>query len=209
VATGTLCAMTARRCVFAESKSLHEMRPLFVIDDIRSPRRTFLFTMAGVRIEATRHAWMAPITWLVFGLLIAALDGDRGSVVSVVAKAAVYAAALYLANVLHSIGHIVGGRIVGAPMDILLLTSTRDVTLYLTDPSTYPVGVRVGRSLSGPAANIVVALLCFSMTAPLRAAWLESVAVVNLAVGLWTLCPIPTMDGWVIWRSLFRGRSRE
>lgn len=185
------------------------MRPLFVIDDIRSPRRTFLFTMAGVRIEATRHAWMAPITWLVFGLLIAALDGDRGSVVSVVAKAAVYAAALYLANVLHSIGHIVGGRIVGAPMDILLLTSTRDVTLYLTDPSTYPVGVRVGRSLSGPAANIVVALLCFSLTAPLRAAWLESVAVVNLAVGLWTLCPIPTMDGWVIWRSLFRGRSRE
>jgi Zn-dependent protease len=165
--------------------------------------------MAGVRIEATRHARMAPITWLVFGLLIAALDGDSGSAVSIALKAAVYAAALYLANVLHSLGHIVAGRIVGAPMDILLLTSTRDVTLYLADPSTYPVGVRARRSLGGPAANVVVALLCFSMTAPLKAPWLESFAVVNLAVGLWTLCPIPTMDGWVIWRGLFRGRSRE
>jgi len=185
------------------------MRPLFVIEDIRSPGRTFLFTMTGVRVEATRYAWMAPINWLVFGMLIAALDGDRGSVVSTAAEAAVYAAALYSANVFHSLGHIVGGKIAGAPMDILLLTSTRDVTLYQTDPSTCPVGVRVGRSLSGPAANIMVALLCFSMTALLSSAWLERVALVNLAVGLWTLCPIPTMDGWVIWRGLFRGRPGE
>jgi Zn-dependent protease len=185
------------------------MRPLFVVDDIRSPGRTFLFTVARVRIEATRHAWMAPITWLVFGLLIAVLDGDNGSAVSIVAKAAVFAAALYSANVLHSVGHILAGRMVGAPMDILLLTSTRDVTLYLTDPSTYPVGVRVGRSLGGPAANMVVALLCFSLTATLRAPWLESLAAVNLAIGLWTLCPIPTMDGWVIWRGLFRIRRTD
>ena len=182
------------------------MKPLFVFDDIRSPRRTFLFTIAGVRIEATRHAWMAPMTWLLFGLLIAALKADSGSVV---ATAAVYAAALYSTNVLHSLGHIVAGRIVGTPMHILLLTSTRDVTLYPTVPSNYPVGVRVGRSLGGPATNIGVALLCFNLAAPLRAPWLESFAIVNLAVGLWTLCPIPTMDGWVIWRGLFRGRSRE
>jgi Zn-dependent protease len=185
------------------------MKPLFVFDDIRSPRRTFLFTIAGVRIEATRHAWMAPMTWLLFGLLIAALEADSGSVVSVVTKAAVYATALYSTNVLHSLGHIVAGRIVGTPMHILLLTSTRDVTLYPTVPPNSPVGVRVGRSLGGPAANIGVALLCFNMAAPLSAPWLESFAIVNLAVGLWTLCPIPTMDGWVIWRGLFRGRSRE
>ena len=148
------------------------------------------------------------MTWLLFGLLIAALEFDSGPVVSIVAKAAVYALALYLTNVLHSLGHIVAGRIAGAPMHILLLTSTRDVTLYPADPSSYPVGVRVGRSLGGPAANIGVALLCFTMAAPLRAPWLESFAIVNLAVGVWTLCPIPTMDGWVIWRGLFRGRPR-
>ena len=185
------------------------MKPLFVFDDIRSPRRTFLFTIVGVRIEATRHAWMAPMTWLLFGLLIAALEADSGSVVSVVAKAAVYASALYSTNVLHSLGHIVAGRIVGAPMHILLLTSTRDVTLYPADPSSCPVGVRMGRSLGGPAVNIGVGLLCFAMAAPLSAPWLESFAIVNLAVGLWTLCPIPTMDGWVIWGGLFRGRSKE
>ena len=185
------------------------MKPLFVFDDIRSPRRTFLFTIAGVRVEATRHAWMAPMTWLLFGLLIAALEAVSGSVVSVLTRAAVFATALYSTNVLHSLGHIVAGRMVGAPMHILLLTSTRDVTLYAPDRSNHPVGVRVGRSLGGLAANIAVALLCFNTAAPLRAPWLESFAIVNLAVGLWTLCPIPTMDGWVIWRGLFRGRSRE
>jgi hypothetical protein len=200
--------VAARNHAFAGSKTLHVMRPLFVVDDIRSTKRTLLFTIAGVRIEATRYAWMAPITWLAFGLLIAVLDGGSGSVVPLIMNALVYGAALYSANVLHSLGHIIAGTIVGAPMDILLLTSTRDVTLYLTDPLSYPVGVRVGRSLGGPLLNLGAAFLCFSLGTLPGAPWLESFAIVNLGVGLWTLCPVPTMDGWVIWRGLFRGRTR-
>ncbi len=183
------------------------MRPLFVLDDIRSPGRTLLFTIAGVRIEATRSAWMAPITWMVLGSLIAALNLERGSVVPLIMNAVVYGAALYSANVLHSLGHIVASIMVSAPMDILLLTSTRDVTLYLRDSLSYPVGVRVGRSLGGPLANLAAALVCFALTTLLGAPFLKPFAVVNVGIGLWTLCPIPTMDGWVIWRGLFRGRT--
>ena len=199
--------MSTRNRTSTESKSLHVMRPLLVIDDIRSPGRTLLFTMAGIRIEATRFAWMAPITWLVVEFLIAVLDVESGSVVPLIMNTVVYGAALYSANVLHSLGHIVAGTMVGAPMDILLLTSTRDVTLYLTDPLSFPVGVRVGRSLGGPLLNLVAALLCFALRTLFGAPGLEPFAVVNVGVGLWTLCPIPTMDGWVIWRGLFRGRT--
>jgi hypothetical protein len=184
------------------------MRPLFVVEDIRSPRRTLLFTIAGVRIEATRYAWIAPITWLAFGLLIAVLDARSGSIVPLIMNAIIYGTALYSANVLHSVGHIIAGRMVGAPMDVLLLTSTRDVTLYLADPLSYAVWVRGGRSLGGPVSNLGAAVVCFSLRTLLGAPWLESFAVVNVGVGLWTLCPIPTMDGWVIWRGLFRGRTR-
>ena len=183
------------------------MRPLFVIEDIHSAGRASLFTIAGIRIEATRYAWLAPITWMIIGLFIAALDRHNGTLVSLVGRAAFYGAALYSSNLFHSLGHIVAGKMVHAPMDILLLTSTRDVTLYLAGPAAYPAKACIGRSLGGPIANLGVALLSFGIAVPLGAPWLQSFGTMNVALGLWTLCPIPTMDGWVIWRGLLGGRA--
>ncbi len=180
------------------------MRPLFVFDNIRPARRTLLFTVAGVRVEATRFAWAAPIIWLTVGMSLAVVDGMGGAAASIVGRAAQYGVVLYATNALHSLGHFLAGKLVAAPMDVLVLTSTRDVTLYLADPSLLPPSVRIGRSVGGPAANVTIALIGFGLTAYVAAPWLQLFAAVNLAIGLWTLSPIPTMDGWVIWRLLLR-----
>ena len=37
--------------------------------------------------------------------------------------------------------------------------------------------------------------------------WLAAFGGFSVGVGLWTLVPIPTLDGWVIWRGLF-GRAK-
>jgi len=42
-----------------------------------------------------------------------------------------YGAALYATNVLHSVGRIIAGRIVGTPVDAVVVTSTRDVIIYI------------------------------------------------------------------------------
>jgi membrane-associated protease RseP (regulator of RpoE activity) len=41
-----------------------------------------------------------------------------------------------------------------------------------------------------------------------RASWARPAGVINVVVGLWTLMPVPSLDGWVIWRSLARS-ARE
>jgi hypothetical protein len=178
------------------------MRPLFVFEDIHSPMRKDLFTVAGVRIQATRSAFLAVPIWTGFGFLIASLGGIGHSYFGIVLTGLLYAVLLYLANVIHSVGHIVAGKIVRAPMDALLLTATRDVTLYLNDRAACPLRVRIGRSLGGPISNLAAGLAALGFNALFRTGWLEFFAIVNVAVGLWTLCPVPTMDGWVIWRGL-------
>jgi Zn-dependent protease len=96
---------------------------------------------------------------------------------------------------------------VSAPMEILLLTGTRDVTLYRkheTDPSRW---MFIGRSLGGPVANITAGLIAFGISSLISAMWLLSFSVFNLAIAVWTLFPIPSMDGWVIWGELLGFRK--
>jgi hypothetical protein len=181
------------------------MRPLFFFEDIRSPMRKDLFTVAGVRVQSTRYAWLAVPNWIGFGLFIAFVGSSDSS--HFVPTGLLYGAFLYLANVIHSLGHIIAGKIVQSPMDILLLTATRDVTLYLKDQATYPAGKRIRRSLGGPISNLAAGLVGLGMTALFRTAWLEIFAIANLGAGLWTLCPVPTMDGWVIWSTLLSHRQ--
>jgi len=32
--------------------------------------------------------------------------------------------------------------------------------------------------------------------------------VFNLCIAAWTLAPVPTMDGWIVWRWVFRRKAR-
>jgi hypothetical protein len=114
----------------------------------------------------------------------------------------VYGLMLYACNTIHSLGHILGGTLLGAPMNALLLTATRDVNVYLGARAEVPLRIRMGRAVSGPLLNSLTGVVMIVVGRALHPGWLTVFGCFNLGVGLWTLCPIPTMDGWVIWRGL-------
>jgi Zn-dependent protease len=115
---------------------------------------------------------------------------------------------LFLTNALHSLGHSLAGKLLGAPLDGILLTATRNVNVHRQDQFRFSKGIRIGRALGGPLSNILFGLIglilwqLFAREVLLLFAWF------NFAIGIFTLCPIPSLDGWVIWGELFGFRGR-
>ena len=184
-------------------------RPLLVFEDIsRAPRRR-LFGFLGVEVMATPYAWLSVPFFCVLGILIS--YGQRPEEIGfwTVEVGLEYGLLLYFTNMLHSLGHILAARKIGAPMEILLLTGTRDVTLYRKEKPEPSKWMFIGRSLGGPAANVLVGFIALGIWHLLAAAWLLTFCVFNFAIAAWTLCPVPSMDGWVIWGELFGFRKRS
>jgi membrane-associated protease RseP (regulator of RpoE activity) len=84
------------------------------------------------------------------------------------------------------------------------MTSTRDVIVYERPGTIASPRCRLGRALGGPAANLAAgcALLLVGRLGHVR--WAGMAGVINVVVGVWTLMPVPSLDGWVIWGSLAR-----
>lgn len=199
------------------------MRPLLVLEDTtRRPSRR-LFTVLGVEWRATRWAWVAPGFWLGLGWLVAwaqaaATDPNGGpGLLGVLAVGAAYGALLWLTNGVHTLGHVLAARVAGTPLDAVLLTATRDVMVYRGWKSAVAERVRVVRCMGGPLANALVGGLALQAARVLAgggsagvaepgaaARWLVMFGVFNLCVAAWTLAPVPTLDGWIVWRWVFR-----
>lgn len=120
-----------------------------------------------------------------------------------------YGAVLYGTNILHSLGHIVAGRVVGSPVEAVLMTSTRDVMIYAQPGATAPARRRLGRALGGPIANLAAGSALILAGHWARVPWVAMSGIVNVGVALWTLVPVPSLDGWVIWRIVVRSARDE
>jgi len=179
-------------------------RPLLIFEDLHTTPRRKLFTLFGVEWLATPYAWLSPPFFCVLGIAAALLGHTESSLTMRMLTGAIYGLPLYACNTIHSLGHIIGGTILGAPMNALLLTATRDVTVYVGSRANVSLRIRMGRAVSGPLLNLLAGILVVMLARMLRASWLTAFGYFNLAVGIWTLCPIPTMDGWVIWGGLLR-----
>jgi len=178
-------------------------KPLLVLEDTGASVRRPLFRVAGVTWAATRYAWVSPLFWGALGITVA-FAGRRGeSIEAALLVGCGYGLMIYGSNVIHSIGHILAGRVAGAPMGTILLTSTRDVAVYLQPGTSAPRRLRVARALGGPVANLVCGLVSLAASGVASSGWLAAFGYFNIGVGLWTLTPVPSMDGWVIWRILF------
>lgn len=200
------------------------MKPLLVLEDTTRPSLR-LFSVLGVEWWATRWAWVGPLFWIALGILLAWADGSAGRLggpaVAAVREAAGaqtalrgvgYGILLWLTNAIHTLGHVGAGALAGSRMDAVVLTSTRDVDVYRGAKRSVPECVRALRSLGGPAANAIVAVLALAaramtQSAPGASGWLRALGLFNAAVALWTLMPVPTMDGWIIWRALLYRRK--
>ena len=182
-------------------------RPLLVFEDVRTTPRRRLFTLFGVEWLATPYAWLSPTFFCVLGVAAALAGHAQSSLAARLLNGVVYGLLLYACNTIHSLGHILGGTLLGARMNALLLTATRDVNVYLGPRAEVPLRIRMGRAASGPLLNLLTGVAMIIVGRTLHTGWLKVFGYFNLGVGLWTLCPIPTMDGWVIWRGLL-GRKK-
>jgi hypothetical protein len=182
-------------------------RPFLVLEDITTRRR--LFRAFGVIWSATPYAWIGPLSWLVLGLAMAYASRGSRNAPGVLAAGVGYGALLYAANVLHSVGHVIAARVVGAPVASVLVTSTRDVILYAQPGASAPPHRRVGRALGGPVANLVVGLALLFAGQSTHVRWMTMAGLVNVCIAAWTLMPIPSLDGSVIWSNVMHWKHTD
>ncbi len=190
---------------------MHRYLKYGILENLDTVRRVSLGTLWGVAIAATPVAWLNPFLFgglrLLLGLTsdLALLDRLR--------DAALFALAVQVATLVHAGGHILSGKLVGGAMDELLITATRDVNRYEGDQTALLGYVHFGRALGGPAANLVVYGLCSVLLSRLQAGpghdLLGQIVSVNQFFGLGGLLPLPSVDGAVIWREVWRALRRR
>ena len=135
----------------------------------------------------------------VIGIVLALLFAPNGSRQVLVGLG--YGLLVMLSSFLHGVGHVISSRLVGAPVTWLVATTTVNVAQY-HDVEGQSRRVDVGRSLGGPVLNVLVGVIVGGVYAFAgRNHFLGLFAVVNLTFGVFTLMPIPTLDGPVIWRT--------
>lgn len=177
-------------------------KPLLVAEDIN--QRRCLFRTAGISWQATRYAWVSPLFWAALGLIMAMADRRITGAAGVIATGLGHGLALCLANAVHSLGHIVAGRLAGSPVAAVLLTSTRDVIIYRQPGAAAPALSRLGRAAGGPAASLAVGVVLLLAGRWAQLSWMHSPGIINLGVAALTILPVPSLDGKVIWSSLIR-----
>lgn len=149
------------------------------------------------------------MSWVTLGFAIAFAGQRDADGTGVLVAGLTYAAVLYAANILHTVGHIIAGRVVGSSVDIVLMTSTRDVMIYTQPGAAAPACCRVGRALGGPVANLAVGCALILAGHLTEASWTVAAGAINVGVAIWTLMPVPSLDGWVIWSILTRSSGGD
>jgi hypothetical protein len=182
-------------------------RPLMVAEQIDVRRR--LFRVGGVSWSATRYAWLSPASWVGLGLAMALGSRQSADLAGVLADGVKYGAMLYAANIIHSLGHVVAGCVAGATVETVLLTSTRDVIIYDQPGGAAPPRIRLVRALGGPAANLAAGFALILAGNLARSRWTGMAGIVSVGVALWTLMPLPSLDGWVILGAAKRSSGTE
>jgi Zn-dependent protease len=177
-------------------------KPLMVFEDIHATTHRKLFTILGVDWLATPYAWLSLPIFLALGILTGfAGEHSRGTEVWLPIGLG-YGLLLYLVNTLHSIGHILSGKLVRAQMDANLVTATLHVNLYYGEPKNFSKWVHIGRALGGPIFNVVMGLIALGLWKISGSYFLAAFANLNVLVGIASLAPVPTLDGWVVWGKL-------
>lgn len=194
-----------------KGRTMHRYLKYGLIENVDTVRRVRLGTFWGVAISATPIAWLNPA---IFGGLRLLLGLTRElSLPDRLTDAALFALAVQVATLVHAGGHILGGRLVGSAMDELLITATRDVNRYAGDQTVLPGYVHFGRAFGGPAANLIVYGLCAALLSGLPAGLGHDlgsqIMSVNQFFGLGGFLPLPSVDGAVIWREVWRALRRQ
>lgn len=174
----------------------------FVVEDLDRSRQTKMFTFLGVDYYSTPKAWISlPIT-IIVGIVIALLFAPDEQLQAQVISGIGYGFIIMISSFCHGVGHILSSRLVNAPVTYIIETATVYVIQY-DDKIDQPSRVHLARALGGPVFNLllgIAAIAIYRFALPNH--FLLFFGIVNLGFGVFTLLPIPTLDGAVIWREL-------
>jgi hypothetical protein len=166
---------------------------IFVVESIDQSRQRKLFTLLGVDYCATSRVWLNPPLMVLIGIIIALIFAPTNQLLSQILAGLWVWFAGDDQQLLPR---------VNAPVKSILATATVYVTHY-EDDEEQPSRVHLSRSLGGPGLNLLLgltALAIYMLAVPNH--FLLFFGIVNLGFGVFTLLPIPSLDGAVIWREL-------
>lgn len=185
-------------------------KPLGVVEPIDEEHRKSRSKVLGIPITFTPFAVLAyplhtaiatPYAWLKGQL---SDDPQDRTWAEVAVAAQRYGMMAMVTNYLHSLGHILSGKAVDAPMDELIVTATRQITRYEGDQSGHPTSTHIARAAGGPAINALVAvagLVAFVATGKKRQG-LADFALFNAISAALALLPVESVDGGSILKKL-------
>ena len=178
---------------------------LFVLENTDTPRLNKLFRMLDVDVMAAPLAWLGVVLALIIGVVVSLITAPADGTGAQILVGIVFGLLIYASTFVHGLGHIISSRMVNAPMQYLILTSTVPITRYDdADEASIPSRVHIGRSLGGPAANAVVAIVGLVLYVVVNSPFFLFIGVQNTLFTLLVLSPIPSLDGAVIWREVRR-----
>lgn len=138
-------------------------------------------------------------------MVIALLSLQNENVATRLLYALLFALLLLFSQFFHIVGHTLGGKFVGAPMNENLIVENKIWTRYDDNSRELPRRVHLGRALGGPLLSLIIGLIALAAWNFFGGYLLAFLATVNLlVVGFGILLPFPNVDGQVIWRELRR-----
>lgn len=184
-------------------------QPLGVFENIYTTPRKRLFCLLGIPVDFTPLAWINPLLMLPLALLLTFVFYPAVPLIQRAGWTVLWILLMQLTFWTHSIGHIISGKIVGAPMDSLLITATRQVNIYNGDQRQYPPRVHMLRAAGGGIANIAVGFvgLILIVLFGIRPTLLL-LTVFNLS-GIAAYLPLESVDGATILRYTLLSREAE
>jgi hypothetical protein len=177
---------------------------IFVLEKTDGPHLHKLFRLMDVDVMAAPRSWLGVVLALIIGVVVSLIATPVNGLGAQILEGIVFGLLLYASTFVHGLGHIVSSRMIHAPMWYLILTTTIPITRYDdADEANIPSRVHVGRSLGGPVANILLAVVGFVLYALVPGSpFFLFIGIQNILATLLVLSPIPTLDGAVIWREV-------
>lgn len=163
-----------------------------------------LFRLFGVPWTVTRQSWQFIPPKIVIGIIVAFFTLPELSLISRLLIGLGYGLLLILLLIWHIIGHTLGGKLVNAPMDENHITPLLIETRYYEDPASVSKRIHLVRTLAGPIANSLLAIVSAWAWLYWGGHWLVYFTLANLVLVIVIILPFPTLDGAVIWRELHR-----
>ena len=161
-----------------------------------------MFTLFEVDYFFTRRTWINLPLMLTVGIILAFILLPESQLAFKLLSGVGYGFLIILSSFCHGVGHIISSRLVKAPVKSIIMTATVN-TIQFDDRDEKPSRVHVGRALGGPLFNLLLGLLAILFYQyVVENYFIIFFGWVNVLFGVFTLLPVPSLDGPVIIREL-------